>query len=749
MNRASTGRRRIGREPEFAHGVVTAPAGAHYAGPVRMGSPRRAGDATPAIRSPRWARTLAAAAVVAAGVLLPASPALAHAVVVGANPPPATGLPQAPGAVVMSFSEPLNLRLSRIRVLARSGHDVGTGPTTAVIGDARAMQRKLGALRPDLYTVAWTTVSRVDGHTLRGSYTFGIGVDPTDEFVTHDNPVASEGWLGLLGRFGALTGLVLWAGAAIAGPVARRSGFSARQFHRLARGAPAATLAGTTASVLSAAVVSSGSMGRAGDVLFGSPSGHWRFVVLIAAAAGVLLPSRWHGPWRLLAVVAVGAEAASGHAAGASVPALAVATLVLHLCAVGIWIFAMVTAVVVGTVRGRQGLVDALAGLSRWAVAAAGIVALTGIANAAIELNGPGELASSGYGQAVGAKAGAFLGMIVAGMVHYRRRHRPGKSSLAVPLRVEAVGAALALAVATALVGFPNPPRQAEASERTTGGDPVLSHLAGTDALSVADASGPFVIGLTVLPPRPGPVELRVQVLGIDPGDGLRQAHVRGSGPDGDVLDVDLVSCGLGCFAGRGEIGAVGDWRLEASVVSNRGPAAMGVTVPLPTQDGSAQLQRALAAVAQLGSARMHEALRGSTDGPLLSSDYAFQAPDGFEFQINGTDEIVLGGVTFRREAPGLPWKAKPSGYAFDWPGSYFSSFWGPGVAARVVGHQDVDGVASTIVAFVRPNLPAWFRIWIGDGDGLVRREEMRTQGHLMDHTWTALDQPVDLRPPL
>ena len=704
----------------------------------------------PGVRLLKRTRLVGFALTVAAAVLLPASPALAHAVVVEANPSPSTGLPQAPGAVVMSFSEPLNRRLSRIKVLSHAGRDVGVGPTRAVTGDARAMERKLGTLRPDLYTVSWTTVSSVDGHTLRGSYTFGVGVDPTNDIVTHDNPISSEGWPGLGGRLGALGGLVLWAGVAIAGPVARRGGIATGPLRRLARAAPGAALVGTAVSVVSASMVSSGSVARVGDVLTASSSGHWRMLVLAAAAAGLLVPSGWSAVYQLLAGVALVAEAASGHAAGAAVPLVAIVSLVVHLCAVGVWVFAIVACSMAGLSTGRDGLVRTLAALSPWAVGAAGIVLVTGVANAALELNGPAELASSGYGRAVAAKAGAFAAMACLGFLHRRRRLLGGSGrSLVYPLRAELVAAVAALAVATALVGFPNPPRQAEASERAAGGDRVLSRLAGMDALSVADASGPFVVGLTVLPPRPGPVELRVQVVGIDAGDGLRQAHVHGSGPDGSTLDADLVACGLGCFTGPTDVGAVGDWHLEASIVSNRGPVLMAITVPLPTPDGSAELRRALGAVGQLRSARMHEDLRGSAAGPVIASDYAFQAPDGFEFAIDGTDEIVLGDRTFRREAPGGPWGVTASGYSFEWPASYFATFWGPGVAVRVLGQEDVDGVASDVVAFVRPNLPAWFRVWIGKSDGLVRREEMRTQGHLMDHAWSAFDEPVNLRPPL
>ncbi len=110
--------------------------------------------------------------VCAAGLslaLAPASPASAHAELVTATPAPGAGLPQAPGAVVLRFTEPLNMRLSEIRVLDSEGIDVGEGPSLAVPGEREAMRRELGLLSPDRYTVEWTTFSTVDGHTLRGS----------------------------------------------------------------------------------------------------------------------------------------------------------------------------------------------------------------------------------------------------------------------------------------------------------------------------------------------------------------------------------------------------------------------------------------------------------------------------------------------------------------------------------------------------------------------------------------------------
>lgn len=72
-----------------------------------------------------------------------AHPAGAHADLVDASPSPGSGLAQAPAAVVMRFTEPLNYRLSAITVTAEDGHEVTDGPTEPVEGDRQAMRRKL------------------------------------------------------------------------------------------------------------------------------------------------------------------------------------------------------------------------------------------------------------------------------------------------------------------------------------------------------------------------------------------------------------------------------------------------------------------------------------------------------------------------------------------------------------------------------------------------------------------------------
>jgi hypothetical protein len=44
--------------------------------------------------------------------------------------------------------------------------------------------------------------------------------------------------------------------------------------------------------------------------------------------------------------------------------------------------------------------------------------------------------------------------------------------------------------------------------------------------------------------------------------------------------------------------------------------------------------------------------------------------------------------------------------------------------------------------------LRAWFRIWVGTSDGLVRRADMRAEGHIMNQTYADLNGPVIVQTP-
>lgn len=70
-----------------------------------------------------------------------------------------------------------------------------------------------------------------------------------------------------------------------------------------------------------------------------------------------------------------------------------------------------------------------------------------------------------------------------------------------------------------------------------------------------------------------------------------------------------------------------------------------------------------------------------------------------------------------------------------------------PQTAEVGLGTGKVDGVVSNVVGLLRPQFPAWFRIWVGRGGGLVRRQDMLAEAHIMDHRYVGFDEALDIRP--
>ncbi|MEX2552157.1 MAG: copper resistance protein CopC [Actinomycetota bacterium] len=677
-------------------------------------------------------------------------PADAHAGVVAANPSPGSGIPQAPGEVVMSFSEPLNLKLSRVDVEDGDGRSVVTGPTLGVEGDPRAMRRKLALLEPGQYVVRWRTLSTVDGHALRGSYTFGVGIASSANETIENNPTSSEGWLGLLGRFFALVGLTMWVGSAALGGVAQRAGLEEQWLGRIASWAPLLVAIGTSLSVASLTIRSTGTLAEIGGLLFSGTSGPLRAGLIGVSVLASFAASRFRKLALLLLGTALVLEVASGHAASSATPLLTILLFGVHLVAAGVWVFS-----IAGSLLSSINLRIALAAFSPFAIGAAWAVALTGVATAALELRDPRDLVSTGYGKVVLGKAFALAAMAAFGLIHHYRRKSDRFDILRLrsPLRLEAIAAATAIALATLLVGFPDPPREAESAEPLGNIDPILTSLGRRDALSVADASGPFVVGLTLLPPRPGKVEVRVQVLGAQPGDGLRDAKIEGTSDAGRRFDAKLQRCrsrAVGCFAAETLLPSAATWNIELSITSNRGMVSAQYALPLPAPNGSSEFEKALKAMETLTSMRIQERLRASVAQDPLISEYVFRAPDRFRFSLGGSERVVVGTLTFTRDNPSDRWKVEDSpSLAFRWPRGWFTSFWSAGSAAvRILGTDQVEGADCRVVAFVRPQLPAWFEICIGEDDGLVRRMMMRAEGHLMEQDLSGFDDPVDINPP-
>ncbi|MFB7190657.1 copper resistance CopC/CopD family protein [Streptomyces sp. NPDC056230] len=678
-------------------------------------------------------------------------PAFAHASLVSASPAPGAGLPQAPAAVVLRFDEALNLRLSHVDVDDARGREVGVGATRPVAGDGLAMQRRLGALTPGVYTVRWTSVALDDGHVLHGSYRFGIGTAPTGAGSVAAGPTATEGWAGLVGRWAGLLGLLSWTGTALLARRAQEAGVPAARIGAVAVTGPVMALAGLFGAAVSAAEIATGRMGAVGTLLTAGASGRWRLAGLVLPAVGVAVGAGWRaGRLRVLRWSAVGvgagglfAEAASGHAGVAAHPVPATLVLFVHLLAVAVW----VAAIMLGVLAGRRAIA-VLAALTPAAVMAAVAVAATGVGNAAQQLSDWGQLTGTGYGRAVLGKAAALAVMTVAGLSHYwlRRRRVPRPRGVRVAVRAELVAAVTAVAVASALVGYPDPPRAATVAAEQAAGRPPLAALAGRPAAAVAAGAGPYVLGWSLSPPRPGRVRVELTVVGAQPGDGLRDATFTAHRTDGTTsVRTGLRPCGFGCFTGTATVTSAGRWTTAVSVRGNRGPATATRSLPLPAPDGRADFARMLTAMGRLHSLRMDETLRGSTTGPAVLTHYRFAAPDAMAYSIaGGGSAVLIGPDSYHRDGPAAHWQHDRGGFPFGWPTAFYRSEFQPAAAIRVL-RADSEVVE---LSFVRSDITAWFTLDLDPHTFVLRAMHMRAEGHLMDDTVTATDQPISIRPP-
>lgn len=267
-------------------------------------------------------------------LLLAPQPVEAHAAFVSAEPLPGAELASAPGAVVLTFTEPLNVGLSRATV---------TDPTGARFDGAASTEREIRVIlqtnAPGIYLVEWTTVSTVDGHTLHGSLRFGVGVapGPGGEAETGTSPqpldlaiaaARAVEFAGLLLAIGILL-LARLSGRQPALPWAQRS---VRMPLTVAFGAGLVVVVGE-----SMAAAPSPSIEAIGAYLGTGLPGLARLIRLGAEALAVGAAVNRTRLTQWLIGAALMGLAASGHAAAVRPAWFGIGVDALHLLAAGLW----------------------------------------------------------------------------------------------------------------------------------------------------------------------------------------------------------------------------------------------------------------------------------------------------------------------------------------------------------------------------------------------------------------------------
>ncbi|MGI8937644.1 MAG: copper resistance CopC family protein [Iamia sp.] len=224
-------------------------------------------------------------------------------------------LGSAPDALVLEFSELVDLSSVRLEVRDASGSMV-TEPVAELVQGQLGVRAGLEAMEVGIYMVTWEALSAVDGHGSTGEFAFAVGdVSGTVPAGRQSEPLDRwslvSSWL-FTGGFGlALGALGLW-------------GLGVREIdlpRRVARPALVVALGGVALSV------AQGGAGVVASVVVGE--------ALLGALVLIGVRLRWRWPAGAL-VVAGGAWAASSHGAASSPVGWAVDAV--HLVAGAKWL---------------------------------------------------------------------------------------------------------------------------------------------------------------------------------------------------------------------------------------------------------------------------------------------------------------------------------------------------------------------------------------------------------------------------
>lgn len=527
--------------------------------------------------------------VVAAGVLGWASPASAHAELLSSDPADGSLLPVEPGEVTLRFSEDVDLQADGVRVLDAAGERVDASAATA---SGAVVTAPMGqALDDGTYVVAWRVVS-ADGHPVRGSFTFSVGVQTgvsadvaQGAFGAGDDTTYEV--VGAVLRTLAYLAVLGAAGAVIIGSEVRRPGDPSPAGRWVGAAAAVGILALLALVPVQAALVSGRGLGAATDrAVLSLALGDGYAIALVLSVLGLVamlvaagLPYR--GAVRSIALagamVAPLGFALAGHTRTMEPMIVGTVADAVHLWAGAVW-FGGLLAVAVAVRRRRadddpMGAAEVVARFSGIAAFSLAALAVAGGVMGWLEVGGLDALGATTYGKVLLAKVAVVAAVAaVAAWNRFRLLPRVAAAAIEEPpvddarswstllslVRVEAVGIVVALALTGVLVNV------------TPAADAFRPGQV-TRTAELGDGS----VDITVDPAVPGRNDVHIYVFdetgALD--DAYTEASVQLSLPADDVgpLDREPVSAGPGHFLLVGtDLPLAGEWELTLTVKPDR-----------------------------------------------------------------------------------------------------------------------------------------------------------------------------------
>jgi copper transport protein len=376
-------------------------------------------------------------------LLVPASPAFAHAFLIASTPASGADVKGAPDELRLVFSEGVVQHFARVIVIDAHGRQLQRPPVvTGQVVTVALLRQPVGS-----YTVRWRMVASDDGHVTEGAYSFGVRAEPLPPAPVHGAgvPVAPQllAWLQFIGV--VLVGGVLTFRALV---VRRRWQVADHRPPREARvamglaaaGAIVALHAGVLAFLAGVYPIVGGGLSglvnteieplRAGTHLGQA----WTLMTFAWLGVLALIVAAWTNPRRrepLLAAAGVAGLVIVFGISWASHPAsrgsLALIADYVHLVAAALWVGGVlaiaITAAAARSSSGsaREEVVRAsIVQFSKLAVVTVGFVGLGGVYLAIRELPSPSALLSSGYGITLLVKSLIVVGALTLGAYHRR-----------------------------------------------------------------------------------------------------------------------------------------------------------------------------------------------------------------------------------------------------------------------------------------------------------------------------------------
>jgi copper transport protein len=676
-------------------------------------------------RPPAWLVAALSGVLLVLSVVVGAGPAQAHAVLVSSTPAAGARLGATPGTVTLVFDEPLVPTLSRASV-------VGPAGTTDATVTGKTMSARLRGNSPGVYRVEWKTVSQIDGHTITGSFRFGVGVAVTGA-GSAPGPVSDDFVLAAL-RGVEYALLLLMCGVALLDRLGRD--LPLRQ--PVVAGAAALLLSGLVVVAGESVVASSGlSASGAAAYLSNGLTGWARVARLLLELALLVVAVARRRPSVLLLVGICGAVAVSGHGADVEPAWQGMVVNAGHLLAAGVWAGGIMA---LGVIRWRGRWAEAGAAVlprfSRVAPWAFAVSVGFGAIQAVELLGSPQPLIDTDYGLVLVAKGIVIAAMVPLSLLAWRRAR--------LHVRAEAALALLVVAAAAALAAFPVVPKEArEAAAEAATPPPVIARSSAFPAsgdLTLGGRAGSVMVALTLRPGRSGRNIAHVYL--ADPATGASTARIRvGAGWQ------PMTPCGVRCRTGRVLVGAHD--RVSVAVSGPRAGTARFVLPELPAPDGSALMRRATRRMAGLDSYRVAENLSG------FRTSYTYARPHRMYartwFGDGPVDTLWLGRTVYRRTAPSTVWKLRSQGVLAPVP--YF--VWNPFLPfedVHVLGRTTLAGTRVQVLSLFAGHAPdpepVWFTLYVDPVTGLVVRSQMWAPNHFMKDRYYAINRPVSLPSP-